>query len=380
MATTLPYAFMEAARMKITCSRKDLFEGVQTAARAVSSRSSLPILSHLLIRAQDNSLRLAATDLEIGVECSVPAKIEEEGSLTVPAKIISEVISTLPDNDVTLSVDENNRVSLKCGTSDYQILGLPPEEFPMLPEVKDDMSFTIEKADLRSAIERTLFSVSQDESRASLTGILFILEEGELKLVSTDTHRLCLIVCPVDKSKGQTRAIVPGRAMNELHRVIPDEDGAVTVSVSQSQILFAIGNTVLISRLIEGQFPNYEKVIPQEFNRKVIIPTDQFQQSVRRAAIVARENANRIVLRTADDKLTVTAESTSVGTAYEELDIVLDGEDIEMAFSAKYLLDFLGVIGAESVEMQLGGSLSPGLLSPQDDESYSYVLMPMQIR
>jgi len=366
--------------MKITCSRKDLFEGVQTAARAVSTRSSLPILSNLLVRTQDGGVKIAATDLEIGVECPVTAEIEEQGALTVPAKIISEVLSTLPESDVTITVDESNKVSLQCGTSNYQILGLPAEEFPMLPEVKDDESFTVEKSVLRSAIEKTIFAVSQDESRTSLTGILLILEEGELKLVSTDTHRLCMVECPINEAKGQITAIIPGRAMGELHRIVQDEDGVVTVNVSQSQVLFMVDGAVLVSRLIEGQFPNFQRVIPQEFNKRVIVPTEQLLQSVRRAAIVARENANRVVLHTEDSKLIVTAESSSVGTAYEEVDIVIEGEDIEIAFSAKYLMDFLGVIGTEAIEMQLTGNLSPALLKPQDDDTYSYVLMPMQIR
>lgn len=367
--------------MKVICSRKDLFEGVQTAARAVSSRSSLPILGHLLIRTQDSKIRLAATDLEIGVECSVTANVEEAGSMTVPARVFSEVLSTLPDTDVILSVDEGARVSLKCGTSDYQILGLPAEEFPMLPEVKDEISFKIEKATLRKAIEQTIFAVSQDESRASLTGILLMLQEENLRMVSTDTHRLCVTDSLITEGKGESTAIVPGRAMGELHRIVSDkEEGLVTVNVSQSQILFNVNDSILVSRLIEGQFPNFQKVIPSEFSKKLIIPTEQFMQSVRRAAIVARDNANRIICRTDDAKITITAESSTVGTAYEEVDIVRDGEDMEMAFSAKYMLDFLGVIDTESIEMQLTGNLSPALLKPQESEDYSYVLMPMQIR
>lgn len=366
--------------MKIMCSRKELFEGVQTAGRAVSARSSLPILSHLLIRTQDDKIRLAATDLEIGVECSVPASIQEEGSLTAPAKIILEILSTLPDTDVMLSVDEGNRISLKCGTSDYQINGLPPEDYPMLPEVKDDVAFTIGKSVLKSAVEKTIISVSQDESRASLTGILLLLEENELRMVSTDTHRLSLIDCPISESKGQTNSVVPGRAMGELLRILQDEEGVVAVSVSQSQILFTVDGTTLVSRLIEGQFPNFQKVIPQEFDKKLIIPTDQFTAGVRRASIVARESANRIVLRTLDGKLTITAESSGIGTAYEEVDIAHEGDDVEIGFSAKYLMDFLGVINVEAIEMQLGGNLSPALLSPQGDDTYTYVLMPMQVR
>jgi len=366
--------------MKVICSRKDLYEGVQTAARAVSARSSLPILSHLLVRTQEDRIRLAGFDLEIGVECSVAANVQDAGSLTVPARILSEVLSTLPDTEIVLSVDEGNKVSLKCGTSDYEILGLPPEEFPMLPEVKDEASFTAEKASLKSAIEKTIFAVSQDESRASLTGILLTLQDSYLRLASTDTHRLCVVDCPLGQSQGEATSIIPGRAMAELQRIVGDGEGNVVASVSQSQVLFNVDDTVLVSRLIEGQFPNYQKVIPQEYTKKLIIPTEQLQQSVRRASIVAREDANRIVLRTSDAKLTVTAESSSVGRAYEEVDVVREGEDVEMAFSAKYLLDFLAVLDTEAVEMQLTGNLSPALLKPQDNESYTYVLMPMQIR
>lgn len=366
--------------MKVICSRKDLFEGVQTAARAVSSRSSLPILGHLLIRTQEDKISIAATDLEIGIECLTPATIEEAGSLTAPARVFSEILSTLPDSDVVLTVDEGNRVTLKCGTSDYQILGLPQEEFPMLPEVKDDISFTIDAGVLKSAVQRTIFAVSQDESRASLTGVLFLLEDGGLRMVSTDTHRLSLVDCTPTGSKGEATAIIPGRALNELQRVVEPTEEPVSVSVSQSQILFNVDGTVLVSRLIEGQFPNFQKVIPQEHEKTLTVPTEQLLQSVRRAAIVAREDANRIVLRTTDSKLTVTAASNTVGSAYEEVDVVRDGDDVEMAFSSRYLLDFLGVIETEAVEMLLTGNLSPALLKPQGDESYHYVLMPMQIK
>lgn len=250
----------------------------------------------------------------------------------------------------------------------------------MLPEVKDDVMFTVEKSVLRRGIEKTIFAVSQDESRASLTGILVMVEDESFRMVSTDTHRLCMIDLPVAEVRGQASAIVPGRAMNELHRIVADEEGTVTARVSQSQVLFDVDGTILVSRLIEGQFPNFQRVIPQEFNKKLTIPTEQLQQSVKRAAIVARDDANRVILRTADSKITLTAESSTVGTAYEEVDVLREGEDIEMAFSSKYFLDFLGVADTEAIEMQLTGNLSPALIKPQDSEDYSYVLMPMQIR
>ena len=248
--------------MKFICARKDLYEGVQTAGRAVSPRTSLPILGHLLINAEEDRLRIAATDLEIGMECIVEANVQEQGSLTVPARVLTEVLAALPETDVAISVDESNSVVVNCGTSEYSILGLPPEEFPMLPEVHEEVSLTIEHDALREGIRKTAFAISADESRAILTGILMQVTDQGLKLVSTDTHRLCMDHCQIIESHGAVNAIVPGRAMSELTRIVPEGEGTVSIGIAPSQIIFKVGNTSLISRLIEGQFPNFEKVSP----------------------------------------------------------------------------------------------------------------------
>lgn len=365
--------------MKVVCARKDLFEGVQIAARAVSARTSLPILGHLLITADEDRIKIAATDLEIGMECVVEANVQEPGSMTVPARVFSEVLASLPETDVALWIDDTNTVNIKCATSDFSILGLPPEEFPMLPEVREEVSFVIEREALREGIRRTSFAIGIDESRAILTGILMQVTEAGLKLVATDTHRLCVLDCPLVESRGAVNAVVPGRAMNELPRVVPEGEGTVSVGISSSQIKFKVGDTVLISRLIEGQFPNFEKVIPTEHTKSLIIPTEQFEQSLKRVAIVARENSNRAVVETQDGKLVITAESGSVGKAHEEVEIVKEGEDIKMAFSARYLLDALAVIDTEAIEMELTGELNQALMRPQGQEEYLYVVMPMQV-
>ena len=365
--------------MKVICARKDLNEGVQTAARAVTARTSLPILGHLLITAEDERLRIAATDLEIGMECVVEANVQEPGSLTVPARYMTEVLNTLPETDVALSVDENFAVGIKCATSDFSILGLPPEEFPMLPEVKEEVSFIIDGDVLREGIRKTSFAVGVDESRAILTGILMQVTESGLKLVATDTHRLCVLDCPLVEVRGEVNAIVPGRAMNELSRIVPEGEGTVSVGISSSQVKFKAGDTVLISRLIEGQFPNFEKVIPTEYTKKLIIPREQFEASLKRVAIVAKENSNRAIIQTDDGKLTLTAESGTVGRAHEEVEVVKKGEDTRMAFSTRYLLDVLGVIDTEAVEMELTGEVNQALIRPQDSTDYLYVVMPMQI-
>lgn len=365
--------------MNFICTRKNLNEGVRLVSRAASARTSLPILEHLLMAAEDDRLRITATDLEIGLECYVEAKVVEPGSMTVPAKIIAELLGSLPEADVAIAIDNDYNVSIKCAASDFSLKSLPPEEFPKLPDVVGETSFTVDRDVLMAGVKKTAFAVGADESRAILTGILMQVGESGIKLVSTDTHRLCVLDVPLIESHGATNAIVPGRALNELARVIPEEQGAVSVGISASQIKFTVDDIVLVSRLIDGKFPDFKKVIPAEHTKTLIIPTQQLEQSLRRASIVVRDNANRIVMQADNDILIITAESGSVGSAHEEIEIVKQGEDTKMAFSARYLLDVLGVIETEVVEMELSGEINPALIRPQGQYDYLYVVMPMQV-
>ena len=365
--------------MKAICSRKDLHEGVQTVSRAVAGRSALPILNNVLIKTEDDHLRLMSFDLEMGIECSIPATIEDAGALTVPARVLGEFLATLPESEVILSVNEQNAVNVKCEKSDYTILGLPPEEFPALPDVPDEHSFEISQAVLKDMIKQTIFCVSPDESRAILTGILLILNSDGIRLVGSDGHRLALRDSQVSNASGEATAIVPGRALGEVGRMLEDEDTGVNVSIAESQIKFQIDGTSVVSRLIEGQFPNYDRIIPQQSDKKLTMPAESLLSTVRRASIVARENANRIILRTEGDRMTVTAESGDVGKAYDELDIVKEGDDIEIAFNAKYLVEYLSVVDTEGIAMELSGPLNAGVIKQVGKDDYLYVVMPMQI-
>lgn len=365
--------------MKAICARKDLYHGVQTVSRAIAGRSAWPILNNILVVTEEGNLRLTAFDLELGMECTVPATIEQEGALTAPAKLLTEMLGTLPESDVQISVDEQNAVNVKCDTSDYTILGLPAEEFRRLPEIPDDHSFEITQGALRDMIRQTIFAVSPDESRAILTGVLLLLNGEEMKLVSTDTHRLAVRTASVANAAGEASCIVPRRALDELSRLLEDDDNPVIISIADSQIKFVVNGVTIVSRLIEGQFPNYERVIPAESQKTLTIPADEFLTRVRRASIVAKENANRVVLNTEADKLILTAQSGDIGKAYEELEIVKEGEDMEIAFNAKYLTEFLSVVGSEGVVMEHNGGVSPGVMKPVGKDDYLYVLMPMQI-
>jgi DNA polymerase-3 subunit beta len=372
--------------LKAICSRKDLFEGVQTVGHAVSGRSALPILSHILVQSEGETLRLSATDLELSISLTIPARIEEEGGLTAPARLLTELLNTLPDADLALSVDRSHAVRLHCERSDYKLLGLPAEEYPRLPEVKDTNRFVIAQSLLREMIKQTSFAVSTDEARAILTGILMVFEGETLRFVATDTHRLAVRTAKVKEGHGAQQAIIPARAMNELMRVLDDNEGDVTVCLSENQVLFVTPDGIsVISRLIEGQFPNWQRVIPTNRLRRLTLQTLPFQRAVRRASIVARNANYRVILRSLDDKLTINAESSLEGVAYEEVEVVREGDDLDIAFNAKYLLDVLSVIEEEGLYLDLTEPLKPGVVRPILPESeentgdYLCVLMPMQI-
>ncbi len=379
-------ATVGAAALKAVCARKDLYEAVQTVGHAVSGRTSLPILSHILIEAEGDALKLTATDLELGISLMLPAaRVETAGGLTAPSRILTELLGALPEGDVTLNVDLTHAVRLNCDRSDYKILGLPAEEYPKLPEVKDENGFSIPQKLLRDMIKKTIFAVSPDEARAILTGILIALEGDTIRFVSTDTHRLAVRTATVNNARGSQNAIVPARAMNELMRILSDEDGEVEVTMSGNQIRFITPQGItVISRLIEGQFPNFERVIPTQHEKKLTLQTQPFQRAVRRAAIVARNNANRVILKTLDDRLAIRAESNLDGTAYEEVEVAREGDDVEIAFNAKYVLDVVGVLDEEGLTLDMTEPLKPGVVRPiREDNSapgeYLCVLMPMQI-
>lgn len=370
------------------CARKDLFEGVQTVSHAVSGRTSLPILQHILFEASEagDHIRLSAGDLELFISLSIPARIESPGAGTMNAKMATELLGSLPESEVTIDVDRGYATRIHCERSDYKLLGLPPDEYPLLPEVPEADRFAIPEAELREMIRQTVIAVSRDEARAILTGVLMQLEENAVILVATDTHRLTYRRQPVTDAQGGRQAIVPQRALSELVRILDDTPAPVQVSVADNLVKFVTPSGVtLISRLIEGRFPAFQRVIPTSFTKSLTIPRVPLQQAVKRAAIVARKASDRVIFRSLDDRMTISAESTEDGSAREEVEVVRDGDDIEIAFNAQFVLDLLNVLECEGVRIEMTESLKPGVVKPvpSDPEKpapdYLCVLMPMQI-
>ncbi|MEI6914223.1 MAG: DNA polymerase III subunit beta [Armatimonadota bacterium] len=365
--------------MKAVLTKKNLLDGVRTAGHAISGRTALPILGHVLAATGTNSLRLSATDHQIGISTTVPAQILEPGELTLPASIGSEVISSLSDADVIIESNENQQIRILCPPSDFQILGLPPGEFPGLPEVPDTVWFEIDAKQLRLGLRRTQFACSTDELRTILLGVLFSYSGDTLKLVATDTHRLAVDTRLIASGEGEANAVVPARAVAELSRILTDE-GKVRVHISERQIMFVVGQVVVTASLIEGQYPNYERVVPADYDKKIVLPTKLFTDAIKRASIVARGDMNRTVVKTSGEKVSVSAKAGAVGKAYEEVEAIREGDDIEVAFNAQFLGEVLDVIDTEGVGLELSGPLSPAVLRPIEQDDYLCVVMPMQIQ
>ena len=376
--------------MQAVCPRKDLSEAVSSVGRAVSGRSTLPILGHILTQPQgDGSLKLTATDLEIWMECRLTARIQQDmmdgdgdsAGFTTPARLFAEMLSALPEADVLLSrPDGGNKIQVRCARSDYNLLGLPAEEFPALPDIAPTASFTVPGELLRDMIRHVLFAVSTDETRPVLTCVLMIFDGASLKMVATDTHRLAVRTAPLEGGEGNASANVPARAMNELLRLAGDAE-SVTISIAPEHAKFEVGTTTLITRLSTGQFPNYERVIPTSHDRKLTLEKGEFARAVKRAAIVARDNANRVVLETEGAQLILSAESGTVGSMREEIEVAREGDDITIAFNAKYMSDVLAIVETEGIVLELTEPLRPGILRPIGDGAGDYlcVLMPMQV-
>ncbi|HEX8832913.1 MAG TPA: DNA polymerase III subunit beta [Abditibacteriaceae bacterium] len=370
--------------MKITCERSYLATALGVAGRAVSNRNTLPILSNVLLETEDDRLKLTATDLDTAIRSVIPATVFENGAVAVPAGVLSDVVSKLPDAPVSIEM-QDGKVTVRSGKSDYTILSLPAEDFPVVPEVSDGTNLTLPQSTLKEMLRMTTFAASKEETRSILMGVLFEAKGSTLTLVATDTHRLAWKQTQLGEAvTTPVTAIVPARPLAELERVLKDTvDEMVHIRFGPSQVQFETGDVRLVSRVLDGQFPNYEKVIPKSVERKITFDRNEFLSAVRRVFIVARQNSEKAIIQTKGDLLQMTAESQEVGRAYEEVPISMDGSDLTIAFNARYLMDVLGIVTSDNATLELSGALNPGILRAGENggtnSEFLYVVMPMQV-
>lgn len=371
--------------MKLTSQRGLLSDALQLVSRAVTGRSTLPILSNVLLEVKGDRLRLLTSDLEMWVDCTIPASDTAEGAITLPAKILNEVVASLPEAEVRIAAEDGNAVTLSCGKSRYAIQGLAAEEFPAPPEPAGGGSLTVPQAGLRRLVRSTEFAASADETRAILAGILLIWDSHRLSLVATNMHRLAIDSMMLDSGPTeQVRTVVPARAMREVLRSLSAEpEPNARLHLGENQAVFDLGHVTITSRIIEGQFPNYERVIPAEAEHTLRADRHELLAALRRADIVARTEGDKVILRLQPASLLIEAESAEIGRAHEEVPIELEGEQTEIAFNAEYLIEALEVIAEERAQIDLTGPLSPGVLKPvpaeRGESHFIYIIMPMQL-
>ncbi len=363
--------------MKFSVSKEKLLEGLATVQNVVSTRTTLPILSNVLLQAGDGDIRLTTTDLDVGVRGSLEAQVEKGGATTLPARRLFSIVRELPSSEILVDVDAKNFASIRSGSSLFKILGLPEEEFPPLAKFENARTFTIAQKDLKDGLKKTSYAISTDETRYVLNGILFSFRDNKLTLVATDGRRLALVDLELEIPKGQeTDIIVPTKAVGELQRLVRDE-GDVKVSVGENQIAFELNRTLLVSKLIEGNYPNYRQVIPAEAKERVTLERETFLTAVRRVSLLASEKSNSVKLIFSKGNIDIVATTPDVGEAKESLPVMYKGRDFSIAFNPEFLMAPLRNLGNDEVFLDLIDEMSPGVVKIQG--AFLYVLMPMRL-
>jgi DNA polymerase-3 subunit beta len=366
--------------MKLVCSKAELVRVVTLAQSAVSNKSTLPVLNNLLFEADKDGLTVTGTDLEMGLRCKAKVEVVQAGSCTLPAKKLSEIIRTLDDGDIELTVTDGTKAEIKAGKAKFRLVGVAAEDYPNFPGYRKEKNLTLPAKTLLTMIKKTSFSVSTDETRYILQGGLLLVDGKKAKMVTTDGHRLSYMETemPAD-GQAAVQVVVPSKALNELAKVLDSSDEAVTVYFTDNQLFVEKGDLTLFSRLIDGQFPNYEQVIPKKNEHTLVAQTATLAKVVGRMALLATDKGNSVKFHMKDDQLNITASTPDQGESEESLDVDYQGPPMTVAYNARYFLDVLKVLDTERVEIKLSTPLSPSLVTPVGgDVASRYVVMPMR--
>lgn len=364
--------------MKFSIAKDQFLDGLQQAQHIVSNRATLPILSNVLIEAEKGKLTLSTTDLDVGVLCSVPADVTQPGTSTLPARKLFSIVRELPTSEVTVAVSDDHAATIESGSAFFRILGLDAEEFPRLPQFDKARSFVLPQALLKVAIRKTSYAISTDETRYVLNGVLLSFRNEKMTMVATDGRRLALIEAEVEFPASQEGdVIIPTKAINELERML-GEEGSVELALSGSQARFQVGENVLITKLIEGNYPNFRQVIPSEPRHRVAIDRELLAQTVKRISLLSSDRGQSIRLRFADNELTVSSSAPEVGEAREQIAVPFEGEAIQIAFNPDFVLAPLAKLESDEVSIELIDEMSPGVIKVSA-ENFLYVIMPMRV-
>jgi len=374
--------------MKLSCLQENLNKGLGIIGRAVASRTTLPITQNVLITTDQSQLKLAATNLEIAISCWIGAKIENEGSITIPARVLTEFVASLPSDIISLDL-KHHTLELKCGRYEARINGLDAADFPPIPQVGDDFSTKVKAEDLKQAISQVAFAAATEESRPVLTGVQTEFEGSKLTMAAADGFRLAVhranLIEPV---KEKVAMIIPAKAYHELNRLMGNDDQEIEIMLNsqKSQVLFKLKGIEMVSQLIQGNFPNYSQLIPQTYGTKARIDVAEFLRAIKMAAIFARDGSGiaRVIVTPGvtveAGKITISARADEIGDNIGEIDALVDGEAAKIAFNARYLADVLAVVKQAQVSLEVSTPSNPGVIRPVGTDNYDHVVMPMFVQ
>ncbi len=366
--------------MEIKCVKENLLNGIQAVQKAVSTRTTLPILTGILFRTDEDKITLSATDLEIAIECKVDANILSKGAAVVPARLIGDIIRNLPEAAIKMiSSPNNNQLKILCEQVEFDIKTLPPEDFPRFPEIPAKPGYTVATDLLTEMVKQVARAASHDETRPVLTGVLVNIAKERLKMVATDSYRLA--VKEIKSKKGvedKVRVVVPARTLEELIKIIPPERKEVDIVLTENQIIFNLGDVILISRLIEGQFPNYQQLLPEEHKMRVEVDKEKFMGAVKRISLLALNNSP-LKVSVKESKMKISAQTAEVGLATEEIAVKKKGEDMDIALNAQFLMDGVTSVEGDVVVFEVLDPLKPGLIRSAAGGDFLYLIMPVRI-
>ncbi len=368
--------------MEFTVKRNLLLGELNLVQGVIEKKSTIPILSNILLQAAGSRLEITATDLDVSICCGCDADVRAPGTLTVSARRLFDIVRLLPeDSEINCTLLENDWVKLRAGRSEYKVVGLPRENFPSIPQAPAG-GITLSGNDLRAMILRTMFAITQEESRYSLNGALLVLTPHEMRMVATDGHRLALVskVVEINGVDAEMRALIPRKTLVEILRLIGDGEFLVEFIKDENHLFFHVGGKKLISRVLAGQFPNYEMVVPRDNDKRIIAPGRALAEGIRRAAVMSDEKLRAVRLAFSPGAAEITASSADAGEAREVVEVDFPAGELSIGFNPQYLLDFLGACASESVSIMVKDAETQGMLSPvgPTELDYRYVVMPMK--
>lgn len=366
--------------MEISCLSENLAKTLNLVSRIIPSHPSLPVLGNLLLETSKGVLKISSTNLEIGLISKVGVKIKKEGRITIPSRLFTEYINSLPEGKIDLFLEKND-LHIISGRSKATIKGISASEFPLIPQPKEPSLVNLPASNLLEGINLVVFAAAFDESRPVLSGVLMSFLDNELKLVATDSYRLSEKKLKLkNKLKEEKRIIVPARAIQELSRLLDEKEGQVEITLGENQIFFHLDDIELTSRLIEGNFPSYEPIIPDHHETKATLSSEEFIRAIKSASLFAQEAANNVKLEIrTKGELEISATTPQVGETQTTLEVKVEGPDAEITFNAKYLLDVLGNLKGKEVSLETSGCLNPGVIRAPQIPSYIHIIMPLKV-